>query len=294
MNDLYYSQRQNRLQIPAQPEIGSAFWVAFRTYVDRLSDDNWFSGAFPESYGCGPLGRNDDDVRKRLCEEIGQIDWPIPANANPIPDTERVLDLVEFFHAYAQKPTNRSCAYCVPVHTHPDKYDSRQGQHEFTCRVNQMFRRFNHPYHLTDGRVERVGSEVLDARIASVDLQCDDSHLVTLLNSAVSNFFDRSGTKRLEGLQSIVNAFERLKTLEGGDKQESVARVIAKLSPAESIQTLLDERLRNMTRLANQYTIRHHEGDKIPLTDDALIEYLFYDYFNLVRLILQKYGKLKG
>jgi hypothetical protein len=288
MSDLFYSQRQRRLARPPDPRVGCDFWIAFDTYLVRLSDSNYFCKEFPSGEcAVGPSGWSSDSICGRLREEIGPADWPIPAET--VPETGRILDLIEFFYRYAAKPIRSSyCDWCRS--NHPEQFSIGQGRQKYFRDINAMLARFNHPYKLHRGSIVRTGSEVLDARIAALELRTDDPHLVRLLNSALENFLHRSGARKLEGLRSIVDAFERLKTLESADKKKSATGVIAHLSPHEDIRLQLDDDFQRMTEWGNKCTIRHHERDKVVLDDEALIDYLFYSYYNLVRLILEKYG----
>lgn len=287
MGEFYYTQRQKRMQQAPNPQVGADFWAAFRTYIDRLSVNNYFCKEFPGECVDGlPMYRDDQAIAARLQEELGHIEWPISPNMSP--KSERILDLIEFFYKYAAQPTKQWFHnWCRNFH--PEEYDIHKGHQEYTAQINALLKRFNHPYKLRKGRIVHIGSEVMDEWIASVEFRTNDDHLLRLLNSALGNFFDRSVTKKLEGLRSIVDAFERLKTLEDVDKKKSVKQVIGKLSPYDDIRSHFDDHLRKMTGLANTLTIRHHEGDKVVLEDEALIDYLFYSYYSLVRLILEKY-----
>lgn len=288
MGELYYTQRQKRIRQAPNPQVGADFWAAFRAYIDRLSTDNYFCKEFPSECGDGlHMYRDDQAIAARLREELGHIEWPISPNMSP--KSERILDLIEFFYKYVAEPTKQWFHnWCGNLH--PEEYDIYKGHREYTAQVNVLLKRFNHPYKLRKGRIVHIGSEVIDDWIAAVEFRTNDDHLLRLLNSALGNFFDRSVSKKLEGLRSIVDAFERLKTLENVNKRKSVKQVIGKLSPYDEIRSHFDDHLRKMTQLANTLTIRHHEYDKVILEDEALIDYLFYSYYILVRLILEKYG----
>jgi hypothetical protein len=288
MSELYYSQRHQKIHHGLDPIVGQNFWAAFLAYFDRLSSDNYLCCVFPNECTDGhPVGSSDEAIALRMREELGEIVWG--DFRIRIPGSTQILDILEFFFRYVAQPMDQWYHdYCKSYH--PRSYDIPRGRYNYTVNVNSMLKRFNHPYKLQKGVIVRVDSEVLDSRITSVEFRTDDDHLLTLLNSAVDNFLDRSGTKKLEGLRSIVDAFERLKTLEDTDKKKSVAQVIEKLSPFDEICLHYDDHLRKLTDFANKYTVRHHEVDKIVLDDETLIDYLFYSYFNLVRLILEKYN----
>ncbi len=44
-----------------------------------------------------------------------------------------------------------------------------------------------------------------------------------------------------------------------------------------------------MWDIANKYMIRHSEMDKKDIDDPDFLEYLFYQYYIAIRLILKKY-----
>lgn len=292
MSDLYYTQRIRIAIQPPDPQIGEDFWLAFCTYIDRLTSANYLCRAFPvrcDDYS-NSYGRDDDAIAARLTEGLGRIQWPIPPDQPP--QSERVLDILEFFFSHVAKP--KACWRCgLCGNIHQQGYDLGNGRKEYTAEINKMLARFNHPYRLQKGQVVRIGCELIDDRIAQVDFVTPDSHLLHLLNCAKEDFYDRSGTRKLDGLRNVVEAFERLKTIENRDKKKGAEMLVHKLSPDIEIRSHFDEHLRRLTEFHNKYTIRHNETDKITLTDEGLVDYLFYSYYNLVILIMDKY-KLIG
>jgi len=290
IDDLYYSQRKEKQGGP-KFEISSNFWVAFLTYFERLKREEYFCKSFP-SYCPGELvsGTNDSAITERVKEEFGRIYWPLEEDRLP-GGNEYVFNVIEFIYRYLAKPTKwQNCEYCE--YSHPKEYDVSQGRYEYTITVNQMFSRFNHPFKLNKGKIEHLTSEILDTRIFSTDINTNDSHLKRLIERALDNFYERTGKKKLDGLRNLVDAFERLKTLENSDKKKSIDIIMKKISYTSDIIPCFDSHFGKMTELANKYTIRHHEKDKITLEDESLIDFLFYSYYNLIRLILEKYKLL--
>lgn len=288
MDDPYYTQRKRIIDSVPDSELGEDFWIALRTYIDRLTEENYLCQSFPGRCSDGyPIGRDDEVIAARLREEFGRITWPIPPQGRP--ETQRIFDLLEFFFRHVAKPTKSSYhSYCDGFH--PEEYDVAQGRYKYTVEINAMLRRFNYPYRLQKGRIVRIGNELIDDWILATNFRTSDEHLLHLINTAVNNFYDKSGKKKLEGLRSLADALERLKSMEGADKKRSVEKVVAKLSPVEDIRLHFEEHLRKMTGFSNKYTIRHHEIDKTTLTDDTLVDYLFYSYYNLIVFIMRRYG----
>jgi hypothetical protein len=261
--------------------------LAFLTYIDRLTERDYLCEHFGTEVCDGyPGGRDNQALAARTTEEFGYAAWPV---APPTATTEQMLDLVEFFFQHVSKPT-KSWSHDFCRGSHPiGEYDAKQARYEYTVQVNGFFTRFHHPYKLRKGRIVHVSSELLDTRVFATDFNTDDPHLLDLLNKAVDFFGERSGKRKLDALRCIVDAFERLKTLEGVDKKKSVLAVLSRISPNAEIRALMDAHFRNLTEIANRSTIRHHERDRAVLSDTEFVEYLFYTYYNACRLILGKY-----
>jgi len=289
MSDLYYSQRLKRLHEDPRREIGKTFLTALQSYLERLSEEGYLCESFAGWCSCGdPRLHDDRKVAKRMREQLGYCHWPL-STEQPL-TTEDALDLLEFFFKFVSKPTKgwTNPEFCSEFH--PTKYDWVKGRYEYTVQINQMLKRFNHPYRLEKGKIVLVGSQVLERRLIGMELRTDDDHLARLLSGALDSFFDRSGARKLEALGSLADAFERLKTLHGTNKKKSAEEVIAGLSPVQDVCACFEGHFRDLTRIANEYTIRHHERGKKVLDDEALVDYLFYGYYNLIRMILEKLG----
>jgi len=288
MGQPYHSQRLAREQ-GGSLEIGADFVSALMAYLSALSGRNYLCQHFgePGCDRCGQSGSSDAKIAVKLRQELGDVEWPMTAGAAW--PGRRVPDLVEFFFLHVSKPQGEdACSWCGGVS--PAAYDTAAGRYDYTVEINAMFRRFNHPYVLKNGQIRRLGSKVLDDRILGLQITCSDNELRRLLDEAQSAFFDRSGTKRLVGLMALAGVFERLKTFEHGEKRTSVQAVVRKVSFCPEFETFIEAEFIGLTKVSNECMIRHAEKDKIAITDDLTAQYLFYRYFNLVRLILEKLG----
>lgn len=269
------------------PVIGQDFWTAYLAYLQELTEKNYFCNSFPGACSDGhPVGRDDKQIELLLQKEFGRIFWPIPPDT--VPETEMVLGLIEFFFRNVAKPTDSWFhSYCG--NSHPTEFDVSIGRYQYTVEVNKMLTRFKHPFKLQKGKIIRTSSAVLDTAMGG-EICTGDNHLDQLIKTSIEAFYDVSGTRKPEALRNIVDAFERIKTLEGSDKKKSVETVLSKISATEEIRTHFETHLRKMTEIANNFTIRHHERGKTELDDPDLVEYLFYSYYNLVRYVMSKYG----
>jgi hypothetical protein len=78
--------------------------------VERIGRENYFANEFADQCDGSAIDKNNALVTERLLEDFGEYEWPIPGS---LPDTDVILDLVEFFCRYAAKPTAEEFhAYC--------------------------------------------------------------------------------------------------------------------------------------------------------------------------------------
>lgn len=285
----YYSQRQGQ-PIVRDQEIGQRFWDAFRGYIEEIEQKDYFAEAFPEQCpdGNSICSWSQGLFRSRLLGELPYGEWPLPAD---IPRKEAVFDFIEFFYRVISVPSGSYHSFF----RHYDYYnfDKARAQTEYTTRINQYFQTCRHPYDFTDGQIKSSVSPVLDKPFVEEEFTINDLHLSGLLHSAVEDFFDKSGSKKRKALESLVDAYERLKTIESIDKKTSVTTTISKVSTIDEVKTTLNADMKALTDVANEFTIRHHEMGKRQLGDDDFVEYLFYAYYNVIRLILKKYNEIR-
>lgn len=191
-------------------------------------------------------------------------------------DLVEIVKLIEFVFRYISKPTDGWFhSWCGT--RHPTAFDAKAARYEYTVAVNEMFRNFGLPLVLKKGKVLRNASVVLDRPLLQLELATSDKHLARLLDTAISDF---QAGNRHHALRTIVDVFERIKTVHSTDKKKSVRKLVENLSLEEEVQRAFDEDLRRLTQIANSFCIRHHEVDKIPIDDDDMVEFLFYLYFN--------------
>lgn len=285
----YFSQRQGKPIIRDQEELGERFWAAFCGYIYEIGSKDYFAQAFPEECpdGQGICSWTPSLLQSRILGELPNGEWPLP---NEVPSKEAVFDFVEFFYRVISVPSGRYHSFYR--HTDYYNFDREKAQSEYTARINQYLQTCRHPYDFVNGEIKSSISPVLDIPLKEEEFALDDKHLLGLMQSAVADFLDKSGNRKHKALETLVDAYDRLKTIEPGDKKQSVNIVISKLSPVEAVRQTLNEDMQQLTQISNEFTIRHHEMHKRQLGDDDFIEYLFYAYYNVIRLILKKYNKL--
>jgi hypothetical protein len=120
------------------------------------------------------------------------------------------------------------------------------------------------------------------------NIQTEELGLEELLFEA--NKFYKNG-EILNALEKIWDALERLKSFcyPSLDKKESLQRIIKEISKGDKYrECFFDNEFRELTKIGNEYRIRHHEKDKKELYDDAFSDYLYKKCLSLISASLKE------
>lgn len=112
-----------------------------------------------------------------------------------------------------------------------------------------------------------------------------DSELNKLLTQAKDRFLI-SNDKQI-ALEKIWDAFERLKTYYGSNKKKSANQIVEMIS-SEIEKKYFEEEFYTLTKIGNEYRIRHHETNKIEIKDRKLVNYLFFRMLTLIDFCTSK------
>ena len=149
-----------------------------------------------------------------------------------------------------------------------EKYNADNG---FAAQVNALFKLNGLPYKLENGRIENT----LDVTIKKKDISAiPERGLKDLLMEAESYY--NSGNKQI-AVEKLWDSFERLKTYYSPtlNKSQSAAKIIDDMSGSNAdFKTMFETEFKALTNIGNSFRIRHHEKNKIDITDDRQ-----YDYF---------------
>ena len=93
--------------------------------------------------------------------------------------------------------------------------------------------------------------------------QSGDSTFDYLLQLACERFRDPAPSARNDAIEKLWDGWERLRTLAGGKKGESTqAMVGAVASPGNRFRELVKKEAQALTKIGNEFHIRHFETDK--------------------------------
>ncbi|MCH7915250.1 MAG: hypothetical protein IH856_19830 [Deltaproteobacteria bacterium] len=283
----YFSDRERGPRARTEGRILSPAWGGIVALINGAIVNGGFGATFPSECpdGRGVTGTDFQSMGLAVRGEIPEIAWPLDADS--IPDTLAILDLVEFSFARIAKPEAYDF-HSFFSHDHLN-FDQESGRAEFRVGVNRIFARNRLAYELEEnGRIIRLAAPIMREALTGYGFASGDQKLDELLETARAKFLDPDPGIRREGLEKLWDAFERLKTIEPGrDKKASANALIEKSASEPTFKALLDEEAKSLTDIGNTFHIRHSETSQIALESEAHVDYLFHRLFAFVWLLLQ-------
>ncbi len=263
-------------------DISNDFWRAFCAYIKEISEKDWLRehfGFWSEYHGEWILV--DQHINNKMLQEIGHELFPLNPLRRPI--EEIIFDLIEFLFNYVSMPSKNNT------------FNSPKAKYEYTIGINRLFDNFNLAYELKKGAIKDLHSKTIDKIVLNDSFEIPDGETQAMLNLAVDKFYSRNPEDKKIALEKLVDVYQRISSWEDKDKKKSIDKILEKASGGDArIKEALGCDLNSMWRIANEFMIRHTEVGKIPITDNDFREYLFYAYYNCIRLILIKYKYAKG
>jgi hypothetical protein len=137
-----------------------------------------------------------------------------------------------------------------------------------------------------------MGPEILSETLPPTQFNTGDARLDELLIAAKSKFLDPDPNVRRESLEKLWDAWERLKTIEPGkDKKAKVAALLNRTATGPEFRQVLEEDANDLTRIGNNFEIRHSETSMTPINDAEQVDYFFHRMFAMVWLALDATGR---
>ena len=293
MSPDYFSDRELGPRPRTEETLGEAAWGGIVAIIIGRANDGSFGLYYPASCPDGHVtcGTNVRTLSLAVAGEVPGITWPLDHTS--VPPTIAILDLTEFCHRSVAKPIQGSY-HSFFEHYHLD-FDREQGREEYREDINRIFARNGLAYELSlEGKITRLGPEGLREALRTALFCTSDSELDAMLETARKKFLDPSLVVRKEALERLWDAWERLKTLEipgAGSKKASMTQLLDKAASEPKFRELLEEEAKALTKVGNQFQIRHTETDKTPLVHSEHVDYLFHRLFSLIRLLLRMTGR---
>ena len=163
----------------------------------------------------------------------------------------------------------------------------------FRDEINGIFNLGGVVYTITENNIiERITS--LDEQIKTEQSnlkEIKEQGLKSLLIESIELYKKPRPEMHKLATEKIWDAFERLKTIfgtEGLSKKQSVERLIGIMTHEDvNYIELINTEFDALTKIGNNYRIRHHEIDKIEISDDRYYDYLYNRCFTLIALAVK-------
>jgi hypothetical protein len=287
----YFSQRELGPPPRISEEITISVWQAIVAATERRVRDGSFGNTFPErcfehNY---TVGTDAQLFGRALVGAVASVTWPL--NENEVPRNFGALDLIEFCYARVAQP-RREAWHDYGRH-YRLSFDVNAGRAEFRAEINGIFAGHGVAFDLNEeGQIVRLAPPEVQQVLNTAVFTTGDADLNRLLNTARAKFLRPRAEDRLDGLEKLVDAWERIKTLEDpNDKRRSITLILDRCAGNPTLRELLENQALCLTNAGNSFMIRHHEVNKVPLENSEQVDFLFEALFALVYYVLRSTGR---
>jgi hypothetical protein len=297
----FFSDRTGQPVPRISEEINANAWRGLVALIEGRIGDGSLARDFPMrdcEDGVGYVTGTDEemfiDSLKAHVPEIGNI----PLATNRVPSAAVVLDILDFVALHIDQPNRRAFhRYFGHEHlffSHNQQWMTR-GEAQFRSDVDLIFARNGIAFTFgEDMRIHRLGPPEARQLISDFRPKTGDRELDAKLMDATSRFQSRNPSDRQDALEKLWDAFERLKTLEpGANKKDSLAKLLAASVAMDPFRAELESEFRTLTKIGNDFTIRHHERDRYDLPNDHARDYLFIRLIGLIAFVLRQIGRME-
>lgn len=205
-------------------------------------------------------------------------------------DQFALLDYIEFIAANI-RDLSRKTWHSYYRHNDIGHYTSNAILNAFIDDINAVFSKTGLLYNLTaDGIIERIEEQgVLNENIENAVAAINEVGLRELLQTAIALHKSPHPADNKDAVEKIWDALERMKTYYTDlDKKQSVTKIVNEIGGGVSeFVTLFNDEFITLTNIGNKFRIRHHETDKIDITDIRHYDYFFNRCLSLIALSLQ-------
>ena len=256
----------------------------------------------PDGMGC--CGIDHDQFRMDLRYEIPTL-YRDYADCIAVPFTEynifsgesrdeydqyALLDLIEFF-AENIRDVVVGGFHSYFGHHHLTCQNSRNVCVQFRDEINGIFRKTGLLYELnSDLKVERiVESSPLTPQVEADIFAVKEVGIRELLKEAILLHRSPYPSDIRDAVEKIWDAYERLKTYYTTmSKAKSAEKIVNDMAAGQApYVALFDTEFRALTKIGNEFRIRHHETDKVDITDVRYYDYFFNRCLSLIALTIQ-------
>ena len=290
----YFSDKESKSKPQTVDSVTPAAWGGIVALIQSLVATGAFGKQYPEMCpdGDGPTGTDEQSLVLALKAEVPDIQWPLKTEEREhwetkpwAPETMAALDLIQFCYQAIAQPIQGS--YHSFFRHHHLSFDEEAGKDYYREKINTIFRRNGIAFGLEyDGAIKRIIPEQFKIFIAT-HIRTGDSVLDNMIDDAQRKFLNPDTKIRKEAIERLWDCWERIKTLENPtNKKESISTLLDKASTDPDTRLMLEKEARKLTDIGNTFHIRHSEVTQIVISDNSIIDYLFYRLFALIQMLL--------
>ena len=206
-------------------------------------------------------------------------------------DQYALLDFIEFFAQNIKDISERCNNERYRNYQTIDCLNTSDIFNDFQEAINGIFAEAGLLYELTHEKIiERiVENSPLTSEIENNFAAVNEIGTRELLKDAVALYKTPNPAARQDSVEKIWDALERLKTYYITlDKRRSSEKIVNDMAGGNSDYVdLFNEEFKMLTSIGNKYRIRHHETDKIDITDVRYYDYLFNRCLSLIALAIK-------
>lgn len=206
-------------------------------------------------------------------------------------DQYALLDLLEFFAQNFKDISERWNNDRYRNYQTIECFSSSNVFVDFQKALNQIFTESGLLYVLTDEKIiERIVEYTpLTSEIENNFEAVKEIGTRELLKDAIALYKTPNPTARQDSVEKMWDALERLKTYYTTlDKKHSSEKIVNDMANGnDDFADLFNNEFKMLTDIGNKYRIRHHETNKIDITDIHYYDYLFNRCLSLIALAVQ-------
>lgn len=214
----------------------------------------------------------------------------VPTNDDEY-DQYALLDFIEFFAQNIEDISERWNNERYRNYQTIDCLNTSDIFENFQDAINEIFIESGLLYELTDEKIiERiVENSPLTTEIENNFEAVREVGTRELLKDAVALYKTPNPSARQDSVEKIWDAFERLKTYYTTlDKKHSSEKIVSDMANEnDDYIDLFNDEFKMLTDIGNKYRIRHHETNKIDITDVRYYDYLFNRCLSLIALAIE-------
>ncbi|AXI31468.1 hypothetical protein CIB87_21380 [Priestia megaterium] len=262
-----------------------------------------FSAEFPLycSDGDAICGTNMQLLNASILSHIPDMATPVKlkyvpdfATDDEIDDNEKyaLLDFIEYCHSHLIDVVEDDNYYhSWYQHYHLVFPKTEAVKEKFRNEINRIFERNGVVFYLEqDGEIKRHLPSAMNNLLQNIIVNSPDEKLNELVNTAIDLIHKPKIESRTFALEKLWDAFERIKTFYiPEEKKQSVNLLIENVSAhTDGFNELLQAEFNALTKIGNDYQIRHFEANRIEIKSMKHVDYLFYRMIALIDLSISE------